>query len=903
MALQARLSRQCTIFRARRPLASHHELGPLLPQILPSALNLGAAVPAMGTAVKRDALLPMPRSNSQTTPAGRRTDDVPFWPQSLALLWLLMLLHGPARAGEASPFITIEAELTPSQSLITGSVTPHARWPELCLWLPANRSLLNRPETDSISHPWRFPSEVSGSSMRTVARGGANGSVACREPDEFCSLGLKGGIGLGDGPANVEFETIIPERFGPFGRVGSSITLLGGWYPVPWACQWEQGQGNAARRAIPARVCASSVESGLLILGRRVAYVAPGEELCVEVDDVTAPLLMAFREEATVTSLVDARGSRWLTVAKDPSEVRSRVSGALARALERVERRSPLPGLLLQAPLREMIALPFPGGILISDRFLAATPLAAIVSRHMETLGWAVAAFDRLEDSTPYWDALLLGLLDNVLTGVKGSQGASLRDLFRKGEFVSTVDQIGTDPQTGFQQALFSMASSPEELRALAISPGNLELESPWVVASQLVLALSRSDLGQGLEERGPGVVGGLMERLEARAPGLAQALSKGRAVDIALGRATAESVEVLATPDPGPLMVEALFHGSERSTHFCLKFPCQIPLPDGRGEGDILIDPGERLLQRGKAGVDPRLNDRNYADMKLMISKLYVSMGSEDSIPFASAELLLQRRYDLSLVGHLTPFVGPVRSGAMGGLRWGLGRAHRANSRTTYLGLAPRVAVDTHKSELWSAGLMATLLYTTYQSRTNPFDSELVYAYMLPFMTNGAEAGLRFGASGTMLVGSTPDHVLALRLSADGAVGTIPDFEKAYSGGTEGVRALAAQGTGRRHKASSTLEYRFMLVRGCWASLAGLAWFEGLQLAAFVDAALIADSPGELVNSAALFAGAGVGLRPHVQLFGIVPAMMTVDMTWLLPFGGAGAGGAAFLIGFAQPL
>jgi hypothetical protein len=93
------------------------------------------------------------------------------------------------------------------------------------------------------------------------------------------------------------------------------------------------------------------------------------------------------------------------------------------------------------------------------------------------------------------------------------------------------------------------------------------------------------------------------------------------------------------------------------------------------------------------------------------------------------------------------------------------------------------------------------------------------------------------------------------------------------------------------------------MLVRGCWASLAGLAWFEGLQLAAFVDAALIADSPGELVNSAALFAGAGVGLRPHVQLFGIVPAMMTVDMTWLLPFGGAGAGGAAFLIGFAQPL
>lgn len=871
----------------------------------------------------------------------RRGAHYPSGVAPLLVLGLVLLPAAPlaARDGPERADVTVglTVRLDPESGEVTGTVTMGG--PGLDGWVEAGRllylhaSTLARPEADlnDVTWPLRFPSgydpagtEVPGAQPVEAAAGPAAAAGALvRLPRIERDA---------DARVAVSFVTRIPVRFGAFGRMQDrTVVLSAGWHPVPVLAAAHASLTLPRMRLESVRV--QVTRAGVLCVGDRLVRVAAGEPVTLsDVREDALPLLY-FRERFELT---DVRGEGGRLVGRVLRGEGSGSPGGLER-LEAVLRdaaalnprengagdglRGGEAPLLLEAPLRESLALPFPGGALYSDMLYSVTPIERFVARHDDAVLTALVAAVLMEGRGVGLSEALHGatLLELWRWRNRQSRPDFIRSLMRKSEVVGALDKIATDPQTHFESTVFFTSDmSPDVRRTLEY--GVEPFPSPVTSARLTAVAFGwdrSAECARRAMSEGATFLATLRSVLEPAEQEVLAAIVRPERIDLELAAVEEEAGALVltvckrrigadaGTGSPGPIPVEITLEGDGKRTEVVAICPdaCCTQRVEGHDSGSrVQIDPVGLFDEADDGPRHPRRNDRNYLDMKWMIGRPFFSMASRDELPSVGFELVAQPRYDLANAAFVYPVLVPARAVVMAGLRLGFGDKVRPNFLSDQLSLAVRYATSV-EGDGSSIGPAIIYMRHTRQSRNNPFEGSFLELHGVPvYGLEESSFGGRAGFVGIGMVGAGPDHVLALRLSGDTTVGEMPDWESPSTGGFVGVRALAADEVRVRHWAGASVEYRYMLASGWNVSLLDLAYLNGLQVAVFTDGASMAGSYQELLGNDTTFVDAGVSVRPHFQLLGFIPAVMSVDAAWLVPWPHALGPRVTFLLNMAQP-
>lgn len=834
---------------------------------------------------------------------------------AFAALFLALLASGTSLLADESPN-TAENRLTirldPKSRLLTGRLETEVVCPEQGdTWyvvLYPRRFSSRSSELSDVDFPFRFPGSFSPGDM-IVEKASVRGLPAAIMPDpENPVLARLSASACNDSRGmpvelSLDFSVQIPNRFGPFGAVEGAVTLTAGWYPLivdaPSAQQLAAKIEQGSRFLLDITVTAP----GILVAGTTPMRVTPNQVLHLD-QYFPGPLALFFRPDSTLTvirkqeTIVGNIVSRSGTYPSRKSRTR-RVVALMNKVVQDDAFTAPdhQPFLLLETPLRESMAFPLPGGALYSDMLFSITPAKRFLQQHDSNLLDALnAGLLMTGQQVGLVDALVTVSILKLYRWEKGeSRPDFIRQLLRKGEVVQELDKVATDPQIFFQSALFF---SPEVAGDVLLSlQGTVApVPSPLTVARGIAIThdwtwlLAR--VRQAISRR-TSLLTVLSNQDNERNRQIVRDLLATGPVDLELVSvsrgANSWEATVCKRDSAANLPVEMLSTAGARRTWLMVDGPYQClvaTLPDSPRKPDVLLDPFGLFLQRTQDDSHPRRNDRNYADRKWMLSRPYISMSTGDRLPTAGVELRVQPRWDLHNVGFLLPEITPSRAVLTAGWRYSFGRKVRPSFLANQLGIGLRATQDI---DGWGNTFGPSLTFVRYtrQSRTNPFEGSWINAFVYPVVSfDGGKTGARFGGAASQLFGRSPDHILAIRAFADGAAGWLPEWEAPTSGGYRGVRALATAEVMTRNRVGGSLEYRLMLDRNWNFSVLDLAWLHGLQAAFFVDSASHADRPGHLFAGDNTYTGAGIGLRTIFQGLGIIPAILTVDFSYLIPTG-----------------
>lgn len=785
-------------------------------------------------------------------------------------------------------------------------------------YLPASRYAVQDPDLDDVNVLWRLPY---GMSLSKSAYEDAGGQAVVADDDGWIDLPR---LSDGAGRWGLAFQIQFPLRTGPFAAGSWGLGALGGLFPLVPVQPGEEESGSglhvSRNRELVVEVARGE---GLIVVGNHFSRVASGRPATFRLQSA-GPLPFIFLSEFSLT--------RWRS--RDPSvpevwgiipcqrcnQELGRMESTVSLVGKRLEK---LPShsadarfLVVQIPLRETPALPFPGGIAVSDRFLRLTPLGPLRQRHIDALNWMVVAGWLIQ--RPGWtldDALLWVRMMELVAQSQGHREALLlKEFFREGEVLATLDTIGTDPQTGFESTLFFRSAPPGELESL---PERVTSRSgsPTFVARQalLLLGLERAvSLLESAMSDASGLSRTILRSLTGDSEAIFAAAMHRRESDLRLvsikRHGSRWNARVCVEGDQGPLVLEAEarrgLRRKVRSAQACLSDCCDLDVGEWKRRPRVVLDPDETLPQVTLLPEDPRRNDRLHPDLKWMIARPYLSMARGDRLPTTSFELVVQPRYDLRHQGFFGPFLTPDRLALAGGYRMGVGPRVRPNLRMGALSLGLRGALGLENRGQVSWGPMLVLDAMSTGSRPNPAKGFRAMAYAYPYASAGLDKmGLRGGAGLTLYGRPWLSWVVVGGLKLDGVAGWFPPWEAIQVGGIGGMRGLSSTGPRTRYRVGGSLELRWMLFQGADAPVLDLLFLRGLQLALFVDAASLTRGIHDVGSTDSLYTNVGLGLRPHVDWLGFIPGILSLDVAWLLPVGAVNSGSIGILFGLMQPL
>lgn len=840
-----------------------------------------------------------------------------------------------ATAGSAVAY-RLTVVLDPGRGLVSGNVEAELSCDRPCpevlpVRLYPNALSRHDAEVDDVSFPLRFPGSFDSAWM--VLDGPETHNFDSTTRDDY--RGSRAGPEtvesyfkpVGDGRVRFtsSFSAHVPRRFGLFSAIDGRVCALGGWFPVLSGHTEDQVEYD---------ISISVASAGILVLGNRF-FVASADAAVVTRLTWSGPLLLYFVPRAESTAF--HAGSSLVLAVSRPG--RSKWRQSAGRAVQTVKwggSQHPLPDsfsgaapsechsgrkgqafdnpfLVLEAPLREAVAVPFPGGILLSEHAFDVTPVKGLKRQRKEVVRAAVAASLMMSRSgMSLTDALLAMNLIHFLRWDRGENDPlAVTRFFRMTEFWGVLDKIGTDPQAVFESSVFFTPDLPAELRsspplAYSVCP------SPRTAARLVYRILGPVKTAEALEEA---ILGGkpLRRSLEERVPpdrasGLDQALAP-EPVDLELRSVEPQEngwkVTVCKGESHADVPIELATEFSGKTTIHTVSCPsacCDIVVSGGKNEPDVLIDPYGVFLQQPAGNEDPRLNDRNFVDLKWMVSRPYLTMSAQDPLPAAGFELNVQPRWDLHNIAWIAPSIAPGRVFLLGGWRYAFGRRVRPNFLAWTLGLGLRVGASLN-GESGAIGPAFTLLHYTRGSRLNPFKGDWSYAYLYPMSewTSG-HVGARMGAMYSRVVGPNPDHVFAFRVQVDTAVGDTPEWDLPAIGGVEGLRAMAAYMVSCAHRSGVNVEYRWMATRNLSVSFFNLAWLNAIQLAFFVDGASISEDLAGQFRARTSFVDFGAGVRSQFNVLGVIPSLVAVDFAYMPRILGVDAASFNVVVGFYQP-
>lgn len=854
----------------------------------------------------------------------------------VAALWLVLAAslapaaraQPPRRQVQAHLEVDVEGRQVTARFrtvLQNSSRTPLDRVP---LYLYPNLLAQPGPDLDDVTFPFRFPDGFSPARL-TIETASVNADSA-RVMAEDGDAQMPGLVWLM--PAHpvapgteltidLTYRVELPVRFGTFGLADNALVMMGGWHPiVPALTGTGFDLGEVHSRADYTVVITSS-RAGPTVVGDSLQELAPAIPTTFTVADWGGPLLVFQRFGGLVTKVPLAGGGQlWHLTKSRPFGTEGLPDGVLTAtrvALEGLEVDAPTknerPFLLVEGPLREVLAIPLQNVVLYSDLTFDVTPLPQLLNRHREDLRSALVAARLLASTDMDLYEALLAL--NLVQFVRWEQGETdplyLRNLMRKGEFWGAVDKMGSDPQAHFQSAMFFMPELPASLARSAALFAR-KRPSPRTAARLLFLLFGSSRIVHALHEvvvqrsrlipvlRAQSSAEEVDEFRESLAP---------RRVDLFVGQEarTPEGyrVDLCKSGTSGSLPMEVAVRGGEVLDARAIRCaePCCPVTIEAAKRPRVLLDPHGVFLQTSDTNDHPRRNDRNYLDLKLVISRPYLTVGGGDRLPTMGVELNMEPRWDLHHRFYLSPAMNPQRGSVSLGWRGGFGRPVRPTylAHSVSLGLRAAFPLDGQSGGL--VGPIVSYTYYTRKSRMNPFAGTWAYAFAYPvFPIDHLAMGSRFGAMVSHLWGRSPEWVFAVRSNLDTAVGWGPDWDVPATGGIDGLRAFGATQASRRHRIGGNVELRWMPIRNLHGALMQMAYITGLQFALFCDAATIGDELAELFTARRSYVDIGLGFRPHFNMFGVMPSIVSLDVAWLAPVLGASVSGYNLVLSFYQP-
>ena len=714
-------------------------------------------------------------------------------------------------------------------------------------------------------------------------------------------------------------DTVItaPRRFGAFGAALGTLTLRGGWHPALPVLEARGFRAGAGPAAAHVDVRVTPKRNTRVLLGTTLAAAGPATPVSFA-GRLAEPLALVAGERLRRT-VIRERGRRVdlihtapRTPLRDPSIpgdlvqtdwLRERILG-IRRVLG--DLRDPFEAerwTLVVVPLRETLAVPGAETTFVADTLYALTDIGLLTRYHDEALAAALltSSLRRARQKLHPWLALVGGAWLRKRLG-RGADLGAVRELTRKGEFLSAIDQFGTDAQIPQEDLFFQRTGAGNPFAREAEFAG-APYPSPWTAVRLLqeiaaVRALEETRMEGPADPEGPTAFTG-----ERWAPAFCRWANEGHQEEQDL------SVRVLRTrgTDAAPVsIIEARRYGPSLGLPVRVRIEHEnggvkdvvwdttTPVMRWRTRGRVrraTVDVDARLLQR-RAGPtqDLRYDDTSRRDLKWIFARPWISFTSGERIPTAYVELVLQRRHDLRSTWVLQPRLFPSRTELLLGHRWGFGRLSRPNRCRWSLTVGVKGAAGFDQGGSFSPALKTMLYFDNRRALFAPFRGGWAYGYVEGF-PGDTRGGWRFsskmGLGGAKLFGTRPDIVLALRGLADTRVGETPAWEHLQVGGILGVRGLAVANFAPKHRLAISAELRWMPLRNIRMSLARAAFLRALQVVLFTDTALLGTDYDAWFEERYLYQSAGLGLRIHADLFGVFPAVIAIDEAVVLPLYG----------------
>lgn len=413
----------------------------------------------------------------------------------LALSAGLAVTSRAARAEQPRAQYRVSAHLSPDEPQVTGRVevtfTNHSdkTLTEAVFLLFPNR--FSKPEFDQqvndFNRPYVYPrQDFDPGSMEVVGvleEGFPARLDRTKRPDSASNVvahvpitPLKPGDSR---TLTVQFRTIVPYRFGSFGRFDEQLTLVGGWYPYLAALgadgEWQLKAGPPLADFTVEMSTASDLE--VILNGREFP---PGAPIVTSVPSVHYLSLLAAprferSEIASNGTLITYfhRPHRWswrLAFGPKPTQIMLSALAAVVAQRPAVLTESPERLVVVQAPLRLNLTAPGEGAVVVSDRALR----VASVLRPFHEVQLAQAVYAEMlrpelaerEDPADYaWvsEGLSRVLADRFATKAFPDT-RSVHDWIQMFNIFAIVDRFEVVPKIPFVNAFFDRAKVPDPL-------------------------------------------------------------------------------------------------------------------------------------------------------------------------------------------------------------------------------------------------------------------------------------------------------------------------------------------------------------------------------------------------------------------------------------------------------
>ncbi len=708
-----------------------------------------------------------------------------------------------------------------------------------------------------------------------------------------------------------------PARFGTFGEARGMLTLRGGWHPTLPTLESGGFRPEAGPGRVRYDVQVSPSEDTRILLGTRLDDAGP-ERVATWSGVSWDPLALLAAEDLRRTTVKE--GSRSIDLIHRSGHGRPRdpytpgdllqTDWALERAagLRRVLRslRDPFEGeswTLVVVPMQENLAVPGADLIFVAESLYEITRVDLLNRYHDAAVSAALvtSSLRKARPATHPWLALVTGAW--LWTRLQGTADlGAVRDLAKKGEFIYAIDQFSTDANIPQEHLFFQRVQARNSFSGES-EFATSELPSPWAATRLLqeidaIRSLDRSGSEHAAAAEGAAalvgsgwapafcawVEGGHRRELDLKIrmeperskDGGMSTLVEARRV----GPGSGLPVRVRLEHENGGVK-DVVWDTSRQSARWRVR---------GRVRR-VIVDPDANLLQRLERPIqDLRYNDASRQDLKLVFARPWVSFTSGERIPTAYVEIDLQRRHNLRSTWILQPRIFPHRAELLVGHRWGFGLLAKRNRSRWALTVGLKGAAGFEGGGSFSPGLKTLLYYDTRSGSLASFKGGWAYTYLEGYpgdTQEGWRLSTKFGFGGARLFGTRPDLVFVLRGLADTRVGDTPAWEHLQVGGIQGIRGLAVADFAPKHRLAASAELRWMLARNLRASFGKTIFLRAIQLVLFTDAALMGTDYDEWFEERYLYQSAGLGIRFHAQLFGVIPVLLSIDEAVVLPLYG----------------
>ena len=887
-----------------------------------------------------------------------------------------------AEAGQATPArgrLALNTTLDPEQRRVTGTATwslvnasDHSL-AELLFWLYPNRYRERPPSLGDVGFDWFYPNGFSPGGMTIHAvRVGAGAAPAPGDAARPAAFVVEGSPAGGEtllrvvlaapvppgGRVDValDFTTLVPERLGAFGCVKTGCTLLAAFYPFPLSL----GPVGFARDAPPdrfdfqARVLVPGGTSAILSGAALEPARAPGAAGMVAVEGadrnaiavtlIVAPELHADGLRAGGRSAVylhrdarppssqdevlpyvrEDRPGLVLETARDALELLA--DRGLAGPAEGVPA-SPLPLVLVEAPLRHALAVSCGRIVLVSDRLFEIFPLTRVRRYHRRELARAVlaAALDartRAVEPDPDVELSTEVIATHAADALDTERFRHLefaRELLRPLAFLPAVDQLIYAPLVAASSSYFGDVEpraierdiERDDVRRFSHGrPDGRFIEAKLVdlLGRERVTRLARLVVEDGvpLRQAAARVFGAPADWFWTQwlAPAPARVNYRlaairttplsphGVHVVVDVERQNADLLEPvtlrLVDRDDRP---HELVWNARGQTH---RFEADLPA----GLASVQLDPRHRLAESAVGSLPPDEDPLSDNERPRPLRFIYSGFGALLDVTSldaqAAAALTLKPRHDLhNAVLLLASHTPAVLGGLSATYERRFGRLADANRLTSSAGLGvsverldPNYAVAAGQPSQpgWRYGAAIGFFHDDRDFFIDPWRAIGVQLDLGATLTS-LESGdrlLQLTASAELLrlFELRPGHVLAVDLQASATGGDIQRRSQLLRlGGATGLRAYAVDELLGRGRAVARVELRDRYVSNLDWNLGHFTAVRGFGGNLFAEAGLISSCDDWSVGKGDVFTDVGYTFRVLHDAFGVYQQLLAIDV------------------------